>query len=91
MTNISWVVVWLTFDTEYQQKKLSVHRAHPRHIGQGLKQGFTELGRGIFSGVTGLVMQPYIEAKKNGIKGGIIGTGKGILNLYALQTNDLIQ
>ena len=43
----------------------------------GLYGGFKE----IYSGVTGVVMQPIIESKKNGVKGFFKGLGKGFIGL----------
>lgn len=51
-----------------------------------LKSGLTtagkEFGYGLFDGITGLVTQPYVGAKKEGTAGFFKGFGKGIAGLY---------
>ncbi|KAL5615447.1 hypothetical protein BROUX41_005492 [Berkeleyomyces rouxiae] len=47
-------------------------------IGSGLKVAGKEFGYGIYDGVTGLVMQPYIGAQTGGHKGMMKGIAKGL-------------
>lgn len=47
----------------------------------GLGKGTQMALYNISLGVSGIVVEPYKGAKKNGIKGGTIGMGKGLLGL----------
>lgn len=47
----------------------------------GLGYGGYALCKGIFTGVTGLVYEPYKGAKKQGAKGFAVGAGKGLIGL----------
>lgn len=55
-------------------------RTPPRISGfrSGLRAAGSEFAFGIYDGVTGLVLQPYYGARKNGALGFIQGVGKGI-------------
>jgi hypothetical protein len=48
--------------TKYQQKS----QKQPEHIGQGLVTGVKSVGKGLLSGVTGLVVDPY-KGMKQGV------------------------
>ncbi|KNC49059.1 vacuolar protein sorting-associated protein 13C [Thecamonas trahens ATCC 50062] len=72
---------YLTLDDEYIERRARAERNKPKHVGDGLKQGFTAFGRGIFEGVTGIAYQPYKGAKKAGFKGFVKGMGKGVTGL----------
>lgn len=70
----------LSFDDEYIRKRqLKQISEKPKHAGEGVLYGFKELGEGIFGGVSGIVMQPYKGAEKEGPKGFVKGIGKGIV------------
>jgi hypothetical protein len=86
----------LTFDSEYQNQMASREKAqnvstffgacvlasdHREQLGHGFMQGMTSMGKGIFDGVTGLVMQPVKGAKEDGAKGFFKGFGKGIIGI----------
>ena len=68
----------LTFDQEYQRNRAAA--AAPTHLGEGLMQGAAAFGRGVFSGVTGVVTQPITGASEGGF-GMLKGMMKGISGL----------
>ena len=52
----------------------------PKHIIDGLSQGFEAIYKGVEDGVKGLVIQPY-EGSKTGVGGFFVGTVKGLAGL----------
>ncbi|XP_065656239.1 intermembrane lipid transfer protein VPS13A isoform X1 [Hydra vulgaris] len=73
----------LTMDDEYQQKRRQRMSQKPTNLGQGLVEGGKGLVKGIFSGVTGIVVKPYEGAKAEGATGFIKGIGKGLVGVVA--------
>lgn len=59
----------------------SVKHKNPKNFMSGLGYGGYALCKGIFTGVTGLVYEPYKGAKKQGAKGFAVGAGKGLIGL----------
>jgi hypothetical protein len=56
-------VAALSFDYQYQRRRDL--EAEPRHVAEGLVQGLSGLGRGIYDGVTGLVQQPMVHSRQS--------------------------
>ncbi|KAF2100516.1 UDP-Glycosyltransferase/glycogen phosphorylase, partial [Rhizodiscina lignyota] len=50
-------------------------------VQSGIKTAAKEFGYGMYDGITGLVTQPYLGAKKKGAEGFVKGVGKGIAGL----------
>jgi hypothetical protein len=50
----------------------------PKDLGEGLKMGAKDFGRGFYDAITGLVKQPYNGAKKDGVRGFGVGMLKGL-------------
>ncbi|KAF4667986.1 hypothetical protein FOL47_003213 [Perkinsus chesapeaki] len=66
----------LTQDDEFQQdRQRFAQRNRPVHVGDGVAVGAASLGRGILSGISGLVLKPVEAVEQEGIN----GLGKGIL------------
>ncbi|KNC47778.1 uncharacterized protein AMSG_04005 [Thecamonas trahens ATCC 50062] len=72
----------LTFDDRYIAVKRRAARRHPRNVVVGFGLGSLEFGRGLWSGCSGLVLQPWYGAQRRGwLLGGMLGTGKGLVGL----------
>jgi hypothetical protein len=78
---VSWLTLQLTFDDEYQQAKRRMRRAHPPNVWWGIAQGSRELARGLWTGVTGLLTQPWRGARLRGSLGCLTGVAKGLAGL----------
>ena len=70
----------MTFDDDYQNSR-ERNLAGPEGVGDGLGKGMKQFGKGLFDGVTGLVMQPIKEGKKGGFLGAMKGIGLGVVGL----------
>ena len=68
----------LSMDDEWQRERAKRARHQPKHVGQGLAHGARDLGKGIVSGLTGVVSQPIKGAMEEGGLGFVKGIGKGI-------------
>uniref|UniRef100_A0A6B2L635 Uncharacterized protein n=1 Tax=Arcella intermedia TaxID=1963864 RepID=A0A6B2L635_9EUKA len=80
-SSISWIIHELCFDKDYKELKNKVAQQHPPNVLYGLKQGCMELGRGVWSGISGLVTRPYYVMKEEGFVGFMKGVGQGLLGL----------
>lgn len=56
---------------------------NPKNIISGVGYGGLAFIKGIAEGVTGIIYQPYIGARKKGVSGAIVGVGKGIIGIVA--------
>lgn len=66
----------LALDEKYQAER-NKETAPVKNIGQGAKSSFKRFGKGLVSGVTGIVTQPIDSVKKEGIGGIFSGVVKG--------------
>eukprot|EP01127_Copromyxa_protea_P019089 TRINITY_DN6116_c0_g1_i1.p1 TRINITY_DN6116_c0_g1~~TRINITY_DN6116_c0_g1_i1.p1 ORF type:complete len:1436 (-),score=284.82 TRINITY_DN6116_c0_g1_i1:461-4768(-) len=80
LMNLFSFIIHFPMDQEYKDTKSRVIAHHPYNIFQGLKQGFFELGRGIWCGISGLVTCPWAGAK-DGPFGLLLGLGHGLIGL----------
>ena len=78
---VSWLTLQLTFDDEFQQAKRRMRRAHPPNVWWGIAQGSRELARGVWTGLTGLLTQPWRGARSHGCLGCLTGVAKGAAGL----------
>ena len=64
----------LSMDDEFQRdREVNAARASTS-TKEGVQAGFKQLGRGLFDGITGLVMQPVRDARESGAAGVVTGT-----------------
>lgn len=56
-------------------------KSNPKNIVSGVGYGTWSLLKGIGTGLSGIVVEPYKGAKENGVKGASIGVAKGIIGL----------
>ncbi|KAL0246218.1 hypothetical protein GEMRC1_007431 [Eukaryota sp. GEM-RC1] len=78
--SISRLSAGLSMDDDFVRKQ---SRAKPQHVGEGFLQGTNSLGRGIWSGVSGIVRQPISGAKNGGFGGAMKGFGKGLVGVVS--------
>lgn len=66
-------------DESFVASQAAARSAHqPEHLADGLKMGVHALGSSLFSGVTGVFLDPLAGAKKEGLLGFGKGLAKGI-------------
>ncbi|CBN77551.1 similarities to vacuolar protein sorting-associated protein [Ectocarpus siliculosus] len=65
----------LSLDTDYRKRRVRERLVEGETMADSMAQGAKEFGRGIFQGVTGVVMEPYLGAEKEGV----LGFGKGMV------------
>lgn len=70
----------MSLDDRYIAERASRSRYRPKHAGDGLVDGSKDLARGVFDGITGIVVKPIEGA----IEGGVVGFGKGLARAGAL-------
>lgn len=71
----------LSLDETFRKDRRKALAAKPVSLRSGIRTGFTQFGKGVVSGVTGLVEQPLRGGQRGGFVGGIGGVGKGIAGL----------
>jgi len=74
-------VATLSFDDDYVKKRQINQRKEPKHFISGAGQGAFALGKGIFDGITGIVVKPVQGARKDGAKGLAKGIGQGVIGV----------
>jgi len=71
-------------DDDYmQERRQEMGGKGPQHIGDGLVKGVKGLGKGVFGGVTGVLVDPIKGARRGGAKGFFKGIGSGIAGVVA--------
>lgn len=73
---------FVSFDSDYRAKRAQrKQREQPKNVAYGVGQGAFEFSKGLFDGITGLVVQPIAGAQKEGAAGFFKGMGKGAAGL----------
>lgn len=73
---------FVSFDSDYRAKRAQrKQREQPKNVAYGVGQGAFEFSKGLFDGITGLVVQPIAGAQKEGAAGFFKGFGKGAAGL----------
>ena len=68
----------LSFDEKYQLERDKARvREKPKHAGEGLRFGAKAFGKGLFSGLTGIVSSPIQGAVEDGFSGAVKGLARG--------------
>jgi len=80
----------LTFDKEYQRRRLQQLHKRPANLQEGLAQSGKGLIMGVVDGITGIVTQPVSGAKKEGVEGFFKGFGKGVVGLVTRPTAGIV-
>lgn len=83
-------VACLTFDKEYQRKRIDQINKKPANLQEGLARSGKGLVMGIYDGVTGVVTKPISGAKEQGVEGFFKGLGKGAVGLVTRPTSGVI-
>lgn len=71
----------LCMDDQYLEDRDRMRSKKPKHIVDGAVQGVTSIFSGVANGITGIFLQPFQGAKKDGALGFFKGIGKGIAGL----------
>ncbi|EEB06191.1 vacuolar protein sorting-associated protein 13a [Schizosaccharomyces japonicus yFS275] len=80
--SISKSLSMVTLDKKFQTRRRNARiRNRPEHVLYGVTAGAISLITGFRSGITGVVMQPWINTRAHGVPGFFEGVGKGILGL----------
>jgi vacuolar protein sorting-associated protein 13A/C len=77
----------LTQDKEFDRNRKT---AKPKNALTGMKNGATSIGRGIWSGATGIFTQPVKGMKKSGAKGFMKGMFKGITGVVTKPVSGIL-
>jgi hypothetical protein len=67
-------VATLSLDDKYIAERKARSQYKPKHAADGVFEGTKDLARGVFDGITGIVLKPVEGA----IEGGVVGFGKGL-------------
>ncbi|KAJ3439892.1 vacuolar protein sorting-associated protein 13c [Anaeramoeba flamelloides] len=77
----------LSLDDEFKQQRSRDKSANkPKNLADGIFQGGKSFGKGLWSGVSGIVAQPIKGYKKEGGFGMLKGVGKGLVGVVAKPT-----
>jgi hypothetical protein len=68
----------LTMDSSFQSSRRARNNRKIKHAGEGLLQGTKALSYGLFSGISGIVMNPLEGARTGGAKGFLVGVATGL-------------
>uniref|UniRef100_A0A6B2L199 Intermembrane lipid transfer protein VPS13-like C-terminal domain-containing protein n=1 Tax=Arcella intermedia TaxID=1963864 RepID=A0A6B2L199_9EUKA len=79
-------VAMLSFDEGYQEKRLQKKHTQASNVIDGVAEGVTDLAFGLFSGITGIVVEPIKGAVEEGGIGFVKGVGKGLINVVVKPT-----
>eukprot|EP01129_Flabellula_baltica_P011592 TRINITY_DN510_c0_g1_i5.p1 TRINITY_DN510_c0_g1~~TRINITY_DN510_c0_g1_i5.p1 ORF type:complete len:2967 (-),score=626.80 TRINITY_DN510_c0_g1_i5:1646-10546(-) len=85
-SSISKVGETLTFDKDYRREREISKQKEAQHVGEGLAYGVRDFGKGLWSGVSGLVTEPIKGGKKGGALGVFKGIGKGLTGVVLKPT-----
>lgn len=77
----------LTHDKEFSRSR---HMAKPKNALSGMKNGATSIGKGLWSGATGIFTQPVKGMKKSGAKGFMKGMFKGITGIVTKPVSGIL-
>lgn len=68
----------LSMDQNYIKERERQRAKKPKNIVEGFGKGVLSIGTGIFRGLAGLFLEPYLGAKRKGFTGAIKGFGMGL-------------
>ena len=72
----------LSMDKAHQERRAQSMKDHePTWVGDGVFMGVGRVLEGVARGVSGIFVDPYLEARAGGVKGFFKGVGKGILGV----------
>jgi hypothetical protein len=80
----------LSNDKTYQRQRNLKKAKKPKGVLDGLEAGAQSIGKGLFSGITGIVTQPIKEVKKSGAIGIFKGIFKGITGVVTKPLGGLL-
>jgi vacuolar protein sorting-associated protein 13A/C len=81
----------LSMDAQYLKQRNLDRARKPQNLFEGVGQGFLSIGKGIISGVTGVISQPITEIKKSGATGIFKGMIKGFGGLVMKPVSGVFQ
>jgi len=81
--SVSRVVEFISLDDKYIRLRNIRRHKKSRHVGEGIVFGLRDLVKGISQGLIGIIEQPYIGAKEEGVEGALKGVAKGFTGIVA--------
>lgn len=76
---ISKGIATISMDEQYRLERSRKFMHKPEGIKEGFVEGAKDLGKGVFDGITGIVVQPVKGAQQEGALGFLKGVGRGFL------------
>jgi hypothetical protein len=78
----------LSMDDDFQRDR-DINAAKASHSAkEGVRAGFLQFGRGLFDGITGLVVQPVHEIRESGASGVFTGSRMPFLSTITPQDSE---
>jgi vacuolar protein sorting-associated protein 13A/C len=71
-------VASMTLDQQFMKEREALNKEKVTGMAGGLVKGAKSLGKGIWSGITGIVVDPFQGARRGGVAGFFKGLGKGL-------------
>lgn len=71
----------LSMDSEYLKQRNRDRANKPKNVLDGVGYGVLSIGKGVFSGITGVFTKPVTEMRKSGASGIFKGIFKGVSGL----------
>ncbi|KAL5112179.1 Vacuolar protein sorting-associated protein 13C [Taenia crassiceps] len=83
-------VAALTLDDEYKRRRREEMTRTPDNFGAGMARGGKGLVMGVVGGVTGIITQPILGARKEGVEGFFKGLGKGLIGTVTRPVSGMV-
>ncbi|CDS40179.1 Vacuolar protein sorting associated protein 13A [Echinococcus multilocularis] len=83
-------VAALTLDDEYKRRRREEMIRTPDNFGAGMARGGKGLVMGVVGGVTGIITQPILGARKEGVEGFFKGLGKGLIGTVTRPVSGMV-
>ena len=72
----------LSMDDDYMRRRAArVAAARPQTVAEGLLGGARNLGHSVVEGASGLIMSPLSGARRDGVKGALVGVAQGVVGV----------
>eukprot|EP01129_Flabellula_baltica_P011002 TRINITY_DN4728_c0_g1_i1.p1 TRINITY_DN4728_c0_g1~~TRINITY_DN4728_c0_g1_i1.p1 ORF type:complete len:2900 (-),score=526.70 TRINITY_DN4728_c0_g1_i1:35-8038(-) len=68
----------LTLNEESRKRREINKQKQASNVLEGIGYGFRDLGKGLFSGITGIIREPIRGGQKEGVGGALLGAARGV-------------